>query len=169
MPIGLGHIHIVNFKITFLVYNQWHWPLHLFIFLPLLRLVCFSSSPPPLFLFVSDTGQQILFWQLSIDHNVDVPDKDVHYPVRYRLYVPWTPSYNTHHKSLTQKLKFSWKFLTLTLHTLVLTQMCPSPSPVLNHVYFGDHCNSQIYIGEGETHTSVLTLLTSIVLIPSQY
>ena len=37
---------------------------------------------------------------------------------------------------------FSWifsKFLTFTVHTFVLNQMCPSPSsfPMLSHVYFG--------------------------------
>ena len=29
-----------------------------------------------------------LFWQLSIDHNMDV-----HYQVKHRLYMPWTPSW----------------------------------------------------------------------------
>ena len=38
-----------------------------------------------------DTGQQIPFWQLSIDHNMDV-HKDVRYQVKHRLYMPWTPS-----------------------------------------------------------------------------
>ena len=128
-----------KFQDNVLVYNQWHWPLHLYLFFPLLWFVClffFFFTFPALFLFVGDTGQQIPFWQLSIDHNMDVCN-DFHYPIRYRLYMPWTPSYNTHHKLLTQKLKFLWKFLTLTLHTLVLTQMCPSPSPVFSHVYFG--------------------------------
>ena len=31
------------------------------------------------------------FWQLSIDHNMDV-HKDVHYQVKHRLYMPWTPT-----------------------------------------------------------------------------
>ena len=38
------------------------------------------------------------------------------------------------------KTHFSWifgKFCTFTLHTFVLTLMCPSPSPVLSHAYFG--------------------------------
>ena len=35
-----------------------------------------------------DTGQR----QLSIDHNMDV-HKDVHYQVKHRLYIPWTPSW----------------------------------------------------------------------------
>ena len=30
------------------------------------------------------------FWQLSIDHNMDV-HKDVHYQLKHRLYIPWTP------------------------------------------------------------------------------
>ena len=34
-------------------------------------------------------------------------------------------------------LEFSLKFPTFTIHTFVLTQKCPSPSPVLSHVYFG--------------------------------
>ena len=33
-----------------------------------------------------DTGQRILFWQLSINHNMDV-HKDVHYQVKHRLYI----------------------------------------------------------------------------------
>ena len=37
----------------------------------------------------------------------------------------------------TVSLEFSLKFLTFTLYTFVLTQKCPSPSPVLSHVYFG--------------------------------
>ena len=53
----------------------------------------------------------------------------------------WAKSYNTRHKSLKQKPFFlnflREKFLTFTLHTFVLTQMCPSPSPVLSHAYFG--------------------------------
>ena len=38
------------------------------------------------------------------------------------------------------KSHFYWifsKFLTFTLHTFVLTQMLPSPSPMLGHAYFG--------------------------------
>ena len=38
------------------------------------------------------------------------------------------------------KTCFSWifgKFCTFTLHTFVLTLMCPSPSPMLSHAYFG--------------------------------
>ena len=38
-----------------------------------------------------DTGQHIPFWQLSFDHNMDV-HKGVHYQVKHRLYMPWTPS-----------------------------------------------------------------------------
>ena len=38
-----------------------------------------------------DSGQQIHFWQLSLDHNMDV-HKGVHYQVKHRLYMPWTPS-----------------------------------------------------------------------------
>ena len=34
-------------------------------------------------------------------------------------------------------LEFSPKFLTFTLHTFVLTQMCRSPSPMLSRGYFG--------------------------------
>jgi len=56
------------------------------------------------------------------------------------FFKPWVGhSYNTHHKLLKQKLflftLFSWKFLTFTLHTFVLTQMCRSPSPKLSHAY----------------------------------
>ena len=31
------------------------------------------------------------FWQLSIDHNMDV-HKDVQYQIKHRLYMPWTSS-----------------------------------------------------------------------------
>ena len=34
-------------------------------------------------------------------------------------------------------LEFFGKFLTFTLLTFVLTQMCPSPSPMFSHSYFG--------------------------------
>ena len=66
-------------------------------------------------------------------------------------------NYNTRHKSLKQEpfvLNFS-KFLTFTLHTFVLTQMCPSPSPMLSRAYFGalKWLQTQINIGEGKiTH-----------------
>ena len=40
-----------------------------------------------------DTGQQIPFWQLSIDNNMDV-QKDVHLWVKHRLYMPWTLGVN---------------------------------------------------------------------------
>ena len=47
----------------------------------------------------------------------------------------------------------SWifsKFLTFTLHTFVLTQMCPSPSLILSRAYFGalKWLQTQINIGE---------------------
>ena len=48
-------------------------------------------------------------------------------------------TYNPRHKSLYKKpfvLNFL-QILTFTLHTFVLTQMCPSPSPMLSHAYFG--------------------------------
>ena len=156
-----------------LVYNQWLFRLHLYLFPPLLQFVClfffftFSPPPPQCFCLLVTLVSRYPFWQLSNNHNMDV-----HYPVRYRLYMPWTPSYNTRRKSLKEKL-FLCNFLKNFLHSLftpLFSLKCaPSPSPVLSHVYFGDHCNSQIYIGEGETHTSVSTLLTSIVLIPSHY
>ena len=49
----------------------------------------------------------------------------------------------------------SWilsKFLTFTLHTLVLTQICRSPSPMLSQAYFGalKWVQTQINIGEGK-------------------
>ena len=39
-----------------------------------------------------DTGQQIPFRQLSIDHNMDV-HKVVHLQIKHRLYMLWTPRY----------------------------------------------------------------------------
>ena len=53
-----------------------------------------------------------------------------------------------------------------TLCTFILTEMCPSPSPLLSYSYFGalrDNWHTQINIGEGETHPSVSRVLTSIV------
>ena len=60
------------------------------------------------------------------------------------------------------KTRFSWifgKFCTVSLHTFVLTLMCPSP--ILEH---WDDCNIQINIREGENHTSVSRFVTSIVV-----
>ena len=62
----------------------------------------------------------------------------------------------------------SWifsKFLTFTLHTFVLTQMCPSPSPMLSRAYFGalKWLQTQINIGKGKNHTSVSRFVTRIV------
>ena len=65
--------------------------------------------------------------------------------------------------------RFSWifsKFLTFTLHTFVFTQMCPSPSPMFRATRILEHWNdrnTQINIEEGETYTS----MTSIVVIIS--
>ena len=121
-----NHAHKVGacthskFQDNFLVYNQWDWPLHLYIFLPLLLFVCLFVcffTFPPCFCLLVTLVSRYPFWQLSINHNMDVPDKDVHYPVRYRLYMPWTPSYNTHRKSLKQK-PFLWNFLKNFLHSL---------------------------------------------------
>ena len=63
---------------------------------------------------------------------------------------------------------FSWiffKFLTFTVHTFVLNQMCPSPSQcwamcILEH---WDDCNTQVNIGEEENEPSVSRFVTSIV------
>ena len=38
-----------------------------------------------------DIGQWYPFWQLSIDHNIDV-HKDVHYQIKHTLYMSWTPT-----------------------------------------------------------------------------
>ena len=63
--------------------------------------------------------------------------------------MPWTPSYNTHHKSLKQKLEFSRKFLTLTLHTPLLPQ-CWARHSLENW----DHCNfwPNQHWGRGKAH-----------------
>ena len=39
---------------------------------------------------LGDTGQRIPFLLMSIGHNMDV-HKDVHYQVKHRLYMAWTP------------------------------------------------------------------------------
>ena len=38
-----------------------------------------------------DIGQWYPFWQLSIDHNINV-HKDVHYQIKHTLYMSWTPN-----------------------------------------------------------------------------
>ena len=45
----------------------------------------------------------------------------------------------------TPSLEFSRKFPTFTLRTMILSQICPSPSAMLSH------CNTQINFGEGKT------------------
>ena len=57
------------------------------------------------------------------------------------------------------------KFLTFTLHTFVLTQMCHSPSPMLSRAYFWSTemtANPNQHWG-GRNHTSVSRFVTSIV------
>ena len=110
-------------------------------------------------------GQMILVsgysvWQLPTDHNIDVRCVcNISFPV--------LPNYNTRYKSLKQEpfaLNFS-KFLTFTLHTFVLTQMCHSPSPMLSRAYFWSTemtANPNQHWG-GRNHTSVSRFLTSIV------
>ena len=173
MPIRLGHAHIVNFKITFWFIISETDPCTFIFFSLFSGLFVFISPPfPPCFFLLVTLVSRYPFCQLSFNHNMDVPDKDVHYPVRYRLYTALDTQLQYSSQIIeteTVSLEFSLKFLTFTLHTFVLSQMCPSSSPVLSHVYFGDHCNSQIYIGEGEMHTSFSTFLTGIVLIPSHY
>ena len=73
-------------------------------------------------------------------------------PINFRTY-PWrttilvTNRWNRSHLSWI----FS-KFLTFTLHTFVLTQICRSPSPMLSGAYFGalKWLQTQINIGEGK-------------------
>ena len=76
-------------------------------------------------------------------------------------------TYSTYHKSLKQTAshEFSRKFLRFTPHIFVLTVLCPLPpqcwaTRILKN---WDHCNAQINIGEGKTHTSVSRFLTRIV------
>ena len=62
-----------------------------------------------------------------------------------------TNRWNRSHLSADLSRIFS-KFLTFTLHTFVLTQMCRSPSPMLSWAYFGalKWLQTQINIGEGK-------------------
>ena len=62
----------------------------------------------------------------------------------------------------TVSLELSRKFLTFTLHTFLLTQMCPSPSPMLSHAYFEALRRLQYPNWGRETYTSVSRFLTSI-------
>ena len=50
----------------------------------------------------------------------------------------YSSTYNPHHKSLKQK-PIVLNFLQISyIHSShLLTQMCPSPSPMLSHAYFG--------------------------------
>ena len=74
--------------------------------------------------------------------------------------IPVTNRWNRSHLSWI----FS-KFLTFTLHTFVLTQMCRSPFSMLSGAYFGalKWLQTQINIGAGGNHTSVSTFVTRFV------
>ena len=58
----------------------------------------------------------------------------------------------------TLSLEFSRKLSIFTLRTVVLSQICPSPSAMLSH------CNTQSTLGKGKRHTSVSRFLTSILV-----
>ena len=69
---------------------------------------------------------------------------------------------------VTNRWIFS-SFFTFTLYTLVLTPMCPSPSPMLSRAYFhwNDCKPKSTWLGSGvaENHSSVSTrFVTSIVV-----
>ena len=97
-----------------------------------------------------------------------------HYGYRFIVLGLWTPiwplwhhmayghhpgeTYNTRHKSLKQtSFEFSRKCLTSTLRASVLTQMCPSPSPILTpHVFWSTETTviPKSTLGKGK-HTRV--------------
>ena len=77
-------------------------------------------------------------------------------------------TYDTHHKSLKQT-PFLMNFLQTFLHSLIVISFSLKCAPlppqcwathILEH---WDDGNTQINIGEGETHTSVSRFLTSIL------
>ena len=72
--------------------------------------------------------------------------------IRALWFKPWSTTLVT---DCWNRSHLSWifsRFLTFTLHTFVLTQMCPSPSPMLSRAYLGalKWQQTQINIGEGE-------------------
>ena len=174
MPIRLGHVHIVNFKITFWFIISETDPCT-FIFFSLFSGLFFFFSPPfpPCFCLLVTLVSRYPFWQLSINHNMDVPDKDVHYPVRYRLYMPWTPSYNTHRKSLKQK-PFLWNFLKNFLHSLFTPLFPLKYTPHLPQRWAMCILETTTVIvkstlGKGKCTVSVLRFLMNIVIVMSGY
>ena len=76
--------------------------------------------------------------------------------------------YNTRHKSLKQK-PFPMNFLLNFLHSLFTHLFSLKSAHLLPQCWatcileYWDDCNTQINIGEGETHTSVPRFVTSIV------
>ena len=76
--------------------------------------------------------------------------------------------YNTRHKSLKQK-PFALNFLLNFLHSLFTHLFLLKSAHLLPQCWatcileHWDDCNTQINIGEGETHTSVPRFVTSIV------
>ena len=92
-------------------------------------------------------------------------DSDLSCGERYPTFDQPRPQYSSQIvETQTVSLELSPKFLTLTLHTFVLTQMCPSPSLILSHAYFEALRRLQYpnQHWEGETHTRVTRFLTSI-------
>ena len=64
-------------------------------------------------------------------------DSDLSCGERYPTFDQPRPQYSSQIvETQTVSLELSRKFLTFTLHTILLTQMCPSPSPMLSHAYF---------------------------------
>ena len=64
-------------------------------------------------------------------------DSDLSCGERYPTFDQPRPQYSSQIvETQTVSLELSRKFLTFSLHTFPLTQMCPSPSPMLSHAYF---------------------------------
>ena len=78
--------------------------------------------------------------QFSLEHslaNTYPLDSDLSCGERHPTFDQPRPQYSSQIvETQTVSLELSPKFLTLTLHTFVLTQMCPSPSLILSHAYF---------------------------------
>ena len=78
----------------------------------------------------------------KVDNAIGFPntyqlDSDLSCGERYPTFDQPQPQYSSQIvETQTVSLELSRKFLTFSLHTFLLTQMCPSPCPMLSHAYF---------------------------------
>ena len=174
MPIRLGHAHIVNFKITFWFIISETDPCT-FIFFSLFSglFVFFLHLSRPVF---------VCWWHWSADTLFDSCQSTITWMSQIRMSTiqldtdciqPWTPSYNTHRKSLKQKL-FLWNFLKNFLHSLFTPLFPLKYTPHLPQCWAMCILETTTVIvkstlGKGKCTVSVLRFLMSIVIVMSGY